>query len=201
MKESAGDTNLFGRLTRGDNQAFEQIYRLYFPRLHSFSFKITQDSDIAKDVVQNVFIKVWETRMNFSIEYPEAFIFKMVRNVSLNYIRNLKVVDKLKTDLKSQYLGEELYHIDMVGDEPYILIEQELNDKIQEIMNSLPPKCQTVFRLSRIDGLKNREIAEKLDISVKAVEKHIAKAMQVYEHQFSDYLPFHIIILVLAAMK
>lgn len=200
MKENTGDFILFERLVNGSHNAFEQIYRLYFPRLYAFSFKITQDSAIAKDVVQNVFVKVWEMRKNFSTESPEAFIFKMVRNASLNYIRNLKVVDKLKTEIKNQYLGE-LYHIDLVGDEPYILIEQELNEKIQEIMNSLPPKCQAVFRMSRIDGLKNREIAEKLDISIKAVEKHIAKAMQVYKHQFSDYLPLHIIILVLAAMK
>jgi RNA polymerase sigma-70 factor (ECF subfamily) len=68
-------------------------------------------------------------------------------------------------------------------------------------MNSLPEKCLAVFRLSRIDGLKNREIAEQLGISIKAVEKHISKALQIYRDNFSDYLPIHILLLVLGGMK
>lgn len=192
---------LFDSLTKGDEQAFEKLYQLYFPRLHAFSFKIINDSNLAKDVVQNVFIKVWETHSTFSFDNSEAFIYQMVRNASLNYIRHLKVVDNLKSKVKDQYLGEELYYIDMVGNEPYILIEKELEEKILEIMNSLPDKCLTVFRMSRFDGLKNREIAEQLNISVKAVEKHISKAMQIYRQNFADYLPLHIVLLVLAGLK
>jgi RNA polymerase sigma-70 factor (ECF subfamily) len=148
-----------------------------------------------------VFIKIWETRTSFNFDNPEAFIYRMVRNASINYIRHLKVVDNLKSRVKDQYLGEELYYIDMVGNEPYILIEKELEDKILEVMNSLPDKCLTVFRMSRIDGLKNREIADQLEISIKSVEKHISKAMQIYRGNFADYLPLHIILLVLGGMK
>lgn len=192
---------MFHSLAKGDELAFEKLYKLYFPRLHSFSFKIINDSGLAKDVVQNVFIKIWETRTSFSFENPEAFIYRMVRNASINYIRHLKVVDNLKSRVKDQYLGEELYYIDMVGNEPYILIEKELEDKILEVMNSLPDKCLTVFRMSRIEGLKNREIADQLEISIKSVEKHISKAMQIYKGNFADYLPLHIILLVLGGLK
>lgn len=192
---------LFDALKNGDDMAFEKLYHLYFPRLHAFSFKITNDSSLAKDVVQNVFIKVWETRSAFILENPEAFIYQMVRNASLNYVRHLKVVDNLKSKVKDQYLGEELYYIDMVGNEPYILIEKELEGKIIEVMNSLPDKCLTVFRMSRIEGLKNREIAEQLNISIKAVEKHISKAMHIYRQNFADYLPLQIILLVLSGIK
>lgn len=192
---------MFHSLAKGDELAFEKLYKLYFPRLHSFSFKIINDSGLAKDVVQNVFIKIWETRTSFNFDNPEAFIYRMVRNASINYIRHLKVVDNLKSRVKDQYLGEELYYIDMVGNEPYILIEKELEDKILEVMNSLPDKCLTVFRMSRIDGLKNREIADQLEISIKSVEKHISKAMQIYRGNFADYLPLHIILLVLGGMK
>lgn len=192
---------MFHSLAKGDEKAFENLYQLYFPRLYAFSFKIINDSGLAKDVVQNVFIKIWETRSSFNLDKPEAFIYQMVRNASLNYIRHLKVVDNLKSKVKGQYLGEELYYIDMVGNEPYILIEKELEGKILAVMNSLPDKCLTVFRMSRIDGFKNREIAEQLEISVKSVEKHISKALQIYRDNFADYLPLHIILLVLGGLK
>jgi len=192
---------LFQSLAKGDELAFGKLYKLYFPRLHAFSFKMINDSGLAKDVVQNVFIKIWETRTSFCFDNPEAFIYQMVRNASLNYIRHLKVVDNLKSKVKDQYLGEELYYIDMVGNEPYILIEKELEEKILEVMNSLPDKCLAVFRLSRIDGLKNWEIADQLGISIKAVEKHISKAIQIYRYNFADYLPLPIILLVLAGLK
>lgn len=196
-----GLATLFDSITKGDEQAFEKLYQLYFPRLHAFSFKIIKDNSLAKDVVQNVFIKIWETHSSFSFDNPEAFIYQMVRNASLNYIRHLKVVENLNSKVKDQYLGEELYYIDMLGNEPYILIEKELEEKILQVMDSLPDKCLTVFRLSRIDGLKNREIAEKLNINIKSVEKHISKAMQIYRVNFADYLPLHIILLVLGGLK
>lgn len=192
---------MFHSHAKGNVEAFEKLYRLFFPRLYAFSFKIINDGGLAKDVVQNVFIKIWESPASVNVENPEAFIYQMVRNACLNYIRHLKVVDNLKSRVKDQYMGEELYSIDMVGNEPYILIEKELEGKIREVMNSLPEKCLTVFRLSRIEGLKNREIADQLDISIKTVEKHISKALQIYRDNFSDYLPFHIMLLVLSELK
>lgn len=192
---------LFHSHVKGDKDAFEKLYKLYFPRLYAFSLKIINDGVLAKDLVQNVFIKIWESPLLLDIENPESFLYQMVRNASLNYIRHLKVVDNLKSKVKEHYLGEELYYIDLVGNKPYILIEKELEERIIDVMNSLPEKCLAVFRLSRIDGLKNREIAEKLGISLKAVEKHISKALQIYRNNFSDYLPLHIALLVLGGIK
>jgi RNA polymerase sigma-70 factor (ECF subfamily) len=197
VRKDATYIELFRSFSKGDEKAFEQLYYLYFPRLYTFSFKILNDSGLAKDVVQNVFIKIWETRSVFNFDNPEAFVYQMVRNASLNYIRHLKVVDNLKLKVKDQYLGEELYYIDLVGNNPYILIEKELEERIQEVMESLPNRCLTVFRLSRLEGMKNLEIAVRLGISLKAVEKQISKALQIYRHNLADYLPLHIILLVL----
>lgn len=201
MKENLNNTQLFCSLTKGDDKAFEQIYKLYFPRLYSFSFKITDDSSLAKDIVQNVFIKIWETRTSLNFDNPEAFIYRMVRNASLNYIRHIKVVDNLKLKLNDHYLGEELYYIDLVGNEPYILIEKELEEKIMNIIDSLPDRCQAVFRMSRIEGMKNREIAEHMGVSLKAVEKHMSKALQIFREKIGDYIPLQIIILILSELK
>jgi RNA polymerase sigma-70 factor (ECF subfamily) len=201
LNQKESHIDLFHAHANGDKDAFEQLYKLYFPRLYAFSFKIINDGNLAKDLVQNVFIKIWESPASINIDNPESFIYQMVRNACLNYIRHLKVVDNLKSKVKDHYLGEELYYIDLVGDKPYILIEKELEGRIIDVMNSLPEKCLVVFRLSRIDGLKNREIAEQLGISLKAVEKHISKALQIYRDNFSEYLPLHIVLLVLSGIK
>jgi RNA polymerase sigma-70 factor (ECF subfamily) len=201
LNQKESHIDLFHAHANGDKNAYEQLYKLYFPRLYAFSFKIINDGNLAKDLVQNVFIKIWESPASVNIDNPESFIYQMVRNACLNYIRHIKVVDNLKSKVKDHYLGEELYYIDMVGDKPYILIEKELEGRIIDVMNSLPEKCLAVFRLSRIDGLKNREIAEQLGISLKAVEKHISKALQIYRNNFSDYLPLHIVLLVLSGIK
>ena len=201
LKPNEHHTEMFRAFTNGDKEAFEQLYKLYFPRLYSFSFKIIKDGNLAKDLVQNVFIKIWESPSSLDIDFPESFIYQMVRNACLNYIRHLKVVDNLKSMVREKYLGEELYYIDLVGNQPYILIEKELEGRIKDVMNSLPEKCLAVFRRSRIDGLKNREIAEQLGISLKAVEKHISKALQIYRDNFSDYLPIQLVLLVLGGIK
>lgn len=192
---------LFHAVSQGDEKAFQRLYTIYFPRLYAFALKIIGDTGLAKDLVQNVFIRLWEMQTTFHYEHPEAFLYKMVRNASLNYIRHLKVVDNLKSQVKDQYLGEELYYIDMVGDEPYLLVEKELFEKVTEVMERLPDKCQQVFRMSRIDGLKNQEIADQLGLSIKTVEKHISKALSIYREKFAGYLPLSAIWVVLQELK
>ncbi len=192
---------LFKSLVDGDERAFEKLYLLYFPRLYSFAVKIVQDTGLAKDIVQNVFIRLWETHHTFRYGQPEAFLYQMVRNASLNYVRHIKVVDNLKAKVKDQFLGEELYHIDMIGNKPYILIEKELQEQIIQVLDALPEKCRIVFSKSRIEGLKNKEIADQLNMSLKNVEKHISKALAIFRARFSDYLPLQIILLILSNLK
>lgn len=196
MNDDYVHIDLFKAVSEGNEKAFEQLYKLYFPRLYAFALKMINDNECAKDVVQNVFIRLWERSGTFSTEHSEAFLFKMVRNASLNYIRHLKVVDNLKSYVKDKYQGEELYYIDMVGDEPYVLIEKELQEKVSNVMDSLPEKCRQVFHLSRIEGLKNQEIADQLNVSIKTVEKHISKALTIYREKFSDHLPFQVFLLI-----
>ena len=95
---------------------------------------------------------------------------------------------------------EELYRIDFIGNEPYVLIEQELKAKIEQTIQGLPERCREVFIMSRIEGLKNKEIAEKLDINIKNVERHISRAMQSFRQNFSEELPIAIILLVLKSL-
>jgi RNA polymerase sigma-70 factor (ECF subfamily) len=192
---------LFDQIKSDDQMALELLFSIYFPRLNDFARNVVRDDVISQDIVQEVFVKVWEKRSEIECINLEAFLFKLVRNRCIDYIKHLRVEHNRmhKIQLLSKY--EELYRIDFVGDEPYVLIEQELKQKIERTIQSLPERCREVFILSRINGLKNKEIAEKININIKNVERHLNRAMQAFRQNFSEELPIALIILVLKNLE
>jgi len=96
-------------------------------------------------------------------------------------------------DTSARY--DELYRIDFIGDEPYVLIEKELQTKIEKTISELPERCREVFILSRVKGLKDREISEQLHISIKNVERHIHRALNHFRNTFSPEFPLVLILL------
>ena len=190
-------TLLFQQFKRGDSKALEELFHRTFPRLVDFASKITKDAQVAEDILQDVFIKVWEKKGEIESLNIEGYLFRMVRNQCLDYIRFVKVIGEKDIELNSIRKFEELYRIDFVRDEPYLLIQEELKKQIEETIDSLPPRCREVFVLSKIEGLKNREIAEQLQINIKNVERHLARAAQTFKERFPNDVPLAIIILVL----
>lgn len=178
------DELILSRIKDGDNRAFDILFRKYYPRLFAFASKFIQDDDISKDIVQEVFILVWEKRLTVKNIAIEAFLYKIVRNHCLNYIRNLKVYENKSIRLENATKLEELYRIAIVKDEPYYLIEEELNQEIENVLKKLPETCRKVFELSRVEGLMNKEIAERMNFSVKNVEKYISQALKAFNAYF-----------------
>ncbi|NEW82689.1 MAG: RNA polymerase sigma-70 factor [Mariniphaga sp.] len=188
---------LFDRIKSDDQKALELLFAVYFPRLNDFSRKVIKDDNISQDIVQEVFVKVWEKRATIDSLNIEAFLFKLVRNHCIDYIKHMKVENFRMQEIQKSTQYEELYRIDFIGNEPYVLIENELKTKIEKTIQNLPERCREVFTLSRIDGLKNKEIAEKLGINIKNVERHLNRALQSFRGNFKDQLPLALIILVL----
>jgi len=178
------DELILSRIKDGDNRAFDILFRKYYLRLFAFAQKFIQDEDLSKDIVQEVFITVWEKRATIKNIAIEAFLYKMVRNHCLNYIRNLKVFQNKTVKLENASKLEELYRIAIVKDEPYYLIEAELKQEIENVLKKLPETCRTVFELSRTEGLMNKEIAERMNFSVKNVEKNISQALKAFNGYF-----------------
>jgi len=196
-KERRIADDLFDRIKSGDQKALETLFSVYFPRLNDFARNVVKDDVISQDIVQDVFVKVWEKRLEIETINLEAFLFKLVRNRCIDYIKYLRVVNNRMQEIQLSSKYEELYRIDFVGDEPYVLIEQELKQKIEKTIESLPERCREVFILSRMNGLKNKEIAEKLGINIKNVERHLTRALQTFRANFSEELPIALVILVL----
>jgi len=179
------------RIKLGDEQAFELLFRKYYVRLCGFANKYFNDPEEAREVVQEVFTKIWEGREDIDPEESlRAYLFKITQNICINKLRLKKV--------ESKYIEiYKLVYVDNREVSPYeSLIANELNDNITTALSKIPPKCRKIFDLSRVEGLKYSEIAVTLSISVKTVEAQISKALQILRLELKDYLKMVIIPLI-----
>jgi len=138
-----------------------------------------KDHAQANDLVQECFVKLWEKRSTIKISQSvESLLFVMLRNKCLNYLRDQKLHD-FEKDIESIKENElqHLYQLDFIGKEEKS-VEERLIEAIRESVEKLPEKRKLVFVKSKIEGKKNKEVADELNISVKAVEKHLHQAKE-----------------------
>ncbi|HMQ46740.1 MAG TPA: RNA polymerase sigma-70 factor [Saprospiraceae bacterium] len=168
------------KIHRLDQPAFELLFKAHFAHLCHFAQQYIQDQEAAKDITQKVFIYLWENRANMDQERSlKSYLFTAVRNRCLNYLRD-------RQKYRSRLLDVELEDVDIpVEAEDFAL--EELQQKIAEALAALPEKCRLVFEKSRFEHKKYAEIAEELDISVKTVEAHMARALKGLKEQLKDY--------------
>lgn len=161
------------------SDSFEEMYKTHYKMLRNASENIIGDADAAHDVVQDVFIKLWNRKDEVgAILNKKAYLFKAVINASITFLEN----NKNKTmmgDLKVEFGGE---HTDAS------MMAKELESKIQVALNALPPKCKAIFVLSRFEGLKNKEISEYLGLSIKTVENQMGIALKRMKEDLKPYL-------------
>lgn len=164
------------------NQAFEELFRTHYKALHAYANLILKDEDSAEEVVQNMFLKFWEKRELLQVETSmKAYLYKCVYNDSLNLLKHEKV--------KLKYQDFTKQTADHLSDSASAKVELgELQIRLREALNVLPEQCRTIFQLSRFEELKYREIAEKLNISIKTVENQMGKALRLLRVELSDFL-------------
>lgn len=168
---------------------FEQLYTKYHGRLVLYTNKYVHDIEVAKDIVQETFTAFWkQTEGQEFIGNAKAYLFQAARNKALNVIRDSRKLFH-EADSPAAILDEAERVILSNEDNPFVsLLELELEEQFEQVMNRLPHGCVEVFKMSRNDGLKNKEIAEKMGISVKMVEKHITKALRLFRKEFAELL-------------
>jgi RNA polymerase sigma-70 factor (ECF subfamily) len=177
-------------LSKRDEAAFEQVFKTHYKRLHAYAFTMLKDEDDAEEMVQQVFFKLWERSEHLSFSGPiAAYLYRAVHNESLNFLKHQKV--KTGHQLHVAYSMKnksEQAHPRMIG--------KELENKFREALNELPEQCRTVFQLSRFEDMKYKDIADKLDISVKTVENHMGKALKLLRTKLVDFLPLLLLLLL-----
>ena len=169
-----------------DKEILEQLYYAYSPRLINYAGKVLQDKGMADDLVQDSFVRFWERYKGKDSDFWPAILYTMTRNRCLDHLKHLSVKHRVINGEVSFSNLEKLTIEDFVGNASPtedMLIMNELNKELTRIIGTLPDKCREVFRMSRLEGMRNDEIASSLGISVKAVEKNITKALKVLRNE------------------
>lgn len=199
MKDFLNTKVLSDKIKQGNSEAFEFLFKNYYPRLHGYAVRFIPDTDTVDDIVQECFIKLWEKHQNLKSESITSLLFAMVRNSCLNYLKHKNITEKYQLEQLAAIGDEErLYYSDFAFDPEHKLLYDELQEQTRLVISNLPARCRQVFIMSRIKGMKNKEIATELQISTTAVEKHISKAIQVFMNHFKNKYPVDIYVIVLA---
>ena len=180
MNEREGFHKTIHRLIRDDKSALDEIYRIYYPRLYSFSKSFLKVEDDIPDILQEVFVKLWMNRRQISnVDTFNAWLYTIAINLIVTYFRE---------KIKEREFGEKMKRIALNGDNPVSpdLEYNDLREYMDKIIAQLPSKRRQIFILSRHDGLSNREIAEHLGISIKTVEDHITHALRYLKMQLNE---------------
>lgn len=177
------DKDLF--VNHRNPELFDELFKQYSKPLFYYAVKFVED-EAARDIVQDVFEKLWSDQKITVKQSLNSLLFTMVRNSCLQNLEKQKVRNKYLESNKLKLQEDELQ---FYMNEGTSLIEQELENKLHEVLENLPERCKQIFLLSRFGNKKNREIAEELDISVKAVEKQISKALTSIRIEMKDYVP------------
>jgi RNA polymerase sigma-70 factor, ECF subfamily len=171
-----------------DIAEFEKLFKTEYSKLCSYANLFLNDPDAAEDVVQEVFFKLWKNREELTIQTTvKSYLFRAVRNGCMNVIDHLSIRDAYKLVNEEEIKESETNAIDEA-------IVSELEQKIRESIDLLPSERRKIFILSRFEGLKYREIADQLNISVKTVENQMYQALKFLRERLVDYLPLLLII-------
>ncbi|MEL7588035.1 MAG: RNA polymerase sigma-70 factor [Prolixibacteraceae bacterium] len=187
MPELSNDTVV--RFIEGDEHSFKLIFNFFYPRLYYFIHAYIPNDDLAENIVQDTFFTLWRKRGYLKHDSNiNAWLYTVARNNCLKKMRGRKtkqsgIVAQL-SEMELEMNMEALADVDTSG-----LTFREIERIVEHTLNGLPPQCRKIFQLSRFENKKNREIAQELGISVKAVENQITKALKVFKKTLKDYLP------------
>ena len=178
-------------LKQGDEQVFESVFHEYYVPLCIHARRYVVEPAIAEEVVQDMFFKMWERREGLVINTSlNSYLYKAVTNHSLNFLRYDKHLKKYQ-----EFVG---FQTDNSQSESAheVLMHSDLQRKLNKLVLQMPERRRMIFEMSRFEGLKYAEIADKLKISIKTVEGQMSKALEFMRIKLKDYLPLIILMVI-----
>lgn len=173
MDKSYIPDRLYRMAQEDDHLAFKELYALYFFRLLHFCISIIHSRESAEEIVNDVFVNLWKRRIHLhKIENFDVYIYVAVKNQSLDYLSSNHLKEAVDIDTLS---GES---IKFTVDPEQLMITAEMKKKIEQAVDQLPPRCRLIFKLIKEDGLKYKEVAGILGLSIKTVEAQLSIAMK-----------------------
>ncbi|MGB3548966.1 MAG: RNA polymerase sigma-70 factor [Saprospiraceae bacterium] len=181
MPENVSDEQLFAALSGGDPTALDELFRRHYADLCRVAYRLLQDGAAAEDVVQELFLRLWEKRESARpVSGVGAYLRRAVRNRSLNYLRDRKRIPTDDTEPPDTGGGADTTL------QP--LLAAELQQRVDEAINRLPERCRLIYVLSRFEDLTHREIAEQLELSPKTVENQMGRAYKMLREYLAPLL-------------
>lgn len=164
-----------------EENVFNRMFVEYYKPLCNYAFHYVNDVETSREITQDVFLKFWE-----KADFDEAqivlksFLYVSIRNACIDFLKHNRLHQEYRSKILLEYAVTYNDHFDQI-------VAKELSKKIEKAVSKLPPQCQKVFRLSRFEHLKNKEIAGNLNISLKAVEAQMSKALFFLKSQLTEY--------------
>ncbi len=161
--------------------SFEELFKGHFRELAAYAFAMLNDQVMAEEVVQQVFYQIWEKRETVVFDTSvKAYLYKSVYHRCLNYRKHQKI--------RQEHARQVLWQKQEAQPEATGISNKEMVSQIQSAIDSLPEQCRLIFQMSRFEELKYREIADRLEISVKTVEAQMGKALKQLRVLLGNYL-------------
>jgi RNA polymerase sigma-70 factor (family 1) len=182
------ESELIAKIAEGSEEAFEYIFLSYYNDLCYYAASIIHDRVLAEEVVQDCFVSFWETRANHLIlKSLKHYLFRSVHNKCINLIAQNNLHKSHFENIKREYLLPSSPYAESypISD----LISGELNDKIDQIINSLPDQCRSVFLKVRMEDASYAEAAEALGLSINTIKTQLSRAIQKLRQGLKEYLP------------
>lgn len=181
--QTTPDEYQIGEIRIGNEAVFETVFRQYYSPLCRYADLLLGDPDEAEEVVQTVFLTIWERRESLLITTSlKAYLYRAVHNRCLNRISQQSIQAGHR-----QQAATELYS--QASSPTQSLLADELSSRLQQAISQLPEQCRRAFELSRFEELSYKDIARRLGIATKTVENQIGKALRILRTELSDYLP------------
>lgn len=182
---------LIDGLKRRDKIVFDYIFNYYYSGLCAFCMQFLDDKDTVEDLVQDFFVHLWVKGMDLQIDISiKSYLFTSMKNRCLDRIKHKKVSEKYRKSILFGSSDSEL-SVDQY------FAESELRHAILTAMEKLPPRSREIFEISRLKGLSNQEISDKLGISKRTVELQISNALKVLRAELAEFMPLWLIIWLL----
>jgi RNA polymerase sigma-70 factor (ECF subfamily) len=178
-------------LKRREKVVFDYVFNYHYSALCAFASQYIDNRNSVEDLVQDFFVYLWVEAPNLKIKSSlKSYLFTAIKNRCLDYQKHNKITEKYRNFILFSTQKNE-------DSAEHFFAESELRQAIQTSLGKLPPRCREIFEYSRLNGLSNQEISDKLEISKRTVELQISNALKILRKELADFLPFWLIIWLL----
>lgn len=178
------------KLRKGDQEAFRSFFETFYPKLMALACRFVE-TQIARDLVQDVFLSYWEQRLTVQIENLQAYLYKSLKNKCLDYLRHQEVVKEYEARIQIAEARIDYMNNTVDSNDVFTGVSsRNIFDLIEQSVKKLPPKCEQAFRLCYFHDIPQKEVAETMNLSVRTVERHVRRAVLFLRSDLDKILMF-----------